>query len=40
MTNDARDKSKAELKEKIVKAYTEKKKKLIMDVYFTTFVIQ
>ncbi|MFB9178884.1 flagellar basal body-associated FliL family protein, partial [Dactylosporangium sucinum] len=40
LTNDARDKSKAELKEKIVKAYTEKKKKLIMDVYFTTFVIQ
>ncbi|WP_330186216.1 flagellar basal body-associated FliL family protein [Dactylosporangium sp. AC04546] len=40
LTNEARERSKAELKEKIVKAYTEEKTKLIMDVYFTTFVIQ
>ncbi|UWZ35618.1 flagellar basal body-associated FliL family protein [Dactylosporangium roseum] len=40
LSNDNREKSKHELKEKIVKAYTEKKTKLVMDVYFTTFVIQ
>ncbi|UWP87197.1 flagellar basal body-associated FliL family protein [Dactylosporangium fulvum] len=40
MSNGERERSKEELKEKIVKAYTEKKTKLIMDVYFTTFVIQ
>jgi len=40
LTNDARDKSKADLKTAIVKAYTVAKTKEIMDVYFTTFVIQ
>ncbi|WP_330186432.1 flagellar basal body-associated FliL family protein [Dactylosporangium sp. AC04546] len=40
MSNGEREKTKTELTEKIVKAYTEDKKKLIMGVYFTTFVIQ
>ena len=40
LTNEARDKSKAELKAAIVKVYTVDKVKEIMDVYFTTFVIQ
>ncbi|WP_268241698.1 flagellar basal body-associated FliL family protein [Dactylosporangium sucinum] len=40
MSNGERERTKAELKEKLVKAYTEEKKKLVMDVYFTTFVIQ
>jgi flagellar FliL protein len=40
MSNAERDRSKADLVDKIVKAYTVEKKKEIMDVYFTTFVIQ
>jgi len=40
LTNEARDKSKAELKAAIIKAYTVDKVEEIMDVYFTTFVIQ
>jgi flagellar FliL protein len=40
LSNEGRDKAKAELVAKIVKAYTEHKKKAVMDVYFTTFVIQ
>lgn len=40
MSNDERERSKAELKEKVVKAYTVDKEEEIMDVYFTSFVIQ
>jgi flagellar FliL protein len=40
LSNAAREQAKAELTEKVVKAYTVGKKKAIMDVYFTTFVIQ
>lgn len=40
MSNEERERSKAELKEKIEKAYTVEKEKEIMDVYFTSFVIQ
>jgi flagellar FliL protein len=40
MSNAERERSKVELKEKIVKAYTVEKEKEIMDVYFTSFVIQ
>lgn len=40
LTNNGREKYKNELKEKVVKAYTVKKEKEIMDVYYTTFVIQ
>jgi flagellar FliL protein len=40
LTKDGRDKSKEQLKEQIVKAYTVKSEEEIMDVYFTTFVIQ
>ena len=40
LTKDGRDKSKAQLKEQVVKAYTVKNEEEIMDVYFTTFVIQ
>ncbi|WP_433610128.1 flagellar basal body-associated FliL family protein [Dactylosporangium sp. CA-139114] len=40
LTAEGREKAKKELVEKVVKAYTEDKKKEVMDVYFTTFVIQ
>jgi flagellar FliL protein len=40
LTAEGRDKAKKELVEKVVKAYTVEKKKEVMDVYFTTFVIQ
>ncbi|MDG6102018.1 flagellar basal body-associated FliL family protein [Dactylosporangium aurantiacum] len=40
MSNQERERSKAELKEKIEAAYTVDKEKEIMDVYFTSFVIQ
>ncbi|MET7426750.1 flagellar basal body-associated FliL family protein [Dactylosporangium sp. NPDC005555] len=40
LTNDGREKYKAQLKEKVIAAYTAKKEKEIMDVYYTTFVIQ
>lgn len=40
LTNDGREKYKAQLKEKVIAAYTVKKEKEIMDVYYTTFVIQ
>jgi flagellar FliL protein len=40
LTAAGRDKAKKELVEKVVKAYTVEKKKEVMDVYFTTFVIQ
>ena len=40
LTKDGRDRSKAQLKEQVVKAYTVKDEEEIMDVYFTTFVIQ
>jgi flagellar FliL protein len=40
LTADGREKAKKELVGKVVKAYTEEKKKHVMDVYFTTFVIQ
>ncbi|MGI5236652.1 flagellar basal body-associated FliL family protein [Dactylosporangium sp. CA-139066] len=40
LTSDGRDKAKKELVAKVVKAYTVEKKKEVMDVYFTTFVIQ
>ncbi|GAA2394217.1 flagellar basal body-associated FliL family protein [Dactylosporangium salmoneum] len=40
MSNAERDRTKKELVEKVVKAYTVDKKKEIMDIYFTTFVIQ
>ncbi|MER7279334.1 flagellar basal body-associated FliL family protein [Dactylosporangium sp. NPDC000244] len=40
MSNAERDRTKKELVEKVVKAYTEDKKKEVMDIYFTTFVIQ
>ncbi|GAA3261191.1 flagellar basal body-associated protein FliL [Dactylosporangium siamense] len=40
MSNAERERLKAELKEKIEKAYTVAKEKEIMDVYFTSFVIQ
>ncbi|WP_433604048.1 flagellar basal body-associated FliL family protein [Dactylosporangium sp. CA-139114] len=40
MSNAERDRTKKELVEKVVKAYTVDKKKEVMDIYFTTFVIQ
>ena len=40
LTTEGREKSKADLKAAVIKAYTVKKEKEIMDVYFTTFVIQ
>ena len=40
MSNAERERTKKELVEKVVKAYTEEDKKEIMDIYFTTFVIQ
>jgi flagellar protein FliL len=40
MSNAERERLKKELKEKIEKAYTVEKEKEIMDVYFTSFVIQ
>jgi flagellar protein FliL len=40
LSKDGRDQSKEQLKEQIVKAYTINKEEEIMDVYFTTFVIQ
>ncbi|MEV0562428.1 flagellar basal body-associated FliL family protein [Dactylosporangium sp. NPDC050588] len=40
LTNDGREKYKTQLKALVVKAYTVKKEKEIMDVYYTTFVIQ
>jgi flagellar FliL protein len=40
MSNAERDRTKKELIEKVVKAYTVEKKKEVMDIYFTTFVIQ
>lgn len=40
LTADGREKAKKELVARVVKAYTEDKKKHVMDVYFTTFVIQ
>ncbi|TQS39560.1 flagellar basal body-associated FliL family protein [Cryptosporangium phraense] len=39
-TNKQREAEKAELTEKVVKAYTEEKKEYVMAVYFTEFVIQ
>ncbi|AEV88800.1 flagellar basal body rod protein [Actinoplanes sp. SE50] len=39
-TDAGRAKLKEELKGKLIAAYTEKKKKLVMDVYFTSFVTQ
>jgi flagellar FliL protein len=40
MSNTERERTKKELVGKVVKAYTEEKKQHVMDVYFTTFVIQ
>ncbi|MET7420656.1 flagellar basal body-associated FliL family protein [Dactylosporangium sp. NPDC005555] len=40
MSNAERERLKKELKDKIEKAYTVDKEKEIMDVYFTSFVIQ
>ncbi|GAA2356346.1 flagellar basal body-associated FliL family protein [Dactylosporangium salmoneum] len=40
LTTAGRDKAKKELVAKVVKAYTVEKKKEVMDIYFTTFVIQ
>ena len=40
MSNAERDRTKKELVDKVVKAYTIDKKKEVMDIYFTTFVIQ
>ncbi|MFI5907531.1 flagellar basal body-associated protein FliL [Dactylosporangium sp. NPDC051541] len=40
MSNAERDRTKKELIAKVVKAYTKDGKKEIMDIYFTTFVIQ
>ena len=40
LTNEGREKYKTQLKEKVIKAYTVEKEKEIMDVYYTTFVIQ
>ena len=40
LTNEGREKYKQQLKEKVVAAYTVDKEKEIMDVYYTTFVIQ
>ncbi|MEV0129278.1 flagellar basal body-associated FliL family protein [Dactylosporangium sp. NPDC050688] len=40
LTNEGREKYKQQLKEKVVEAYTVDKEKEIMDVYYTTFVIQ
>ncbi|MFI5953576.1 flagellar basal body-associated protein FliL [Cryptosporangium sp. NPDC051539] len=39
-TNKQREAEKAELTEKVVKAYTEEKAEYVMAVYFTEFVIQ
>ena len=39
-SNEERVRAKEELKVKVVKAYTEEDVKMVMDVYFTTFVIQ
>ncbi|MER7005871.1 flagellar basal body-associated FliL family protein, partial [Dactylosporangium sp. NPDC000555] len=40
LTAEGRDKAKKDLVAKVVEAYTKDKKKEVMDVYFTTFVIQ
>ncbi len=40
LTKEGREKYKEQLKEKVVVAYTHEKEKAIMDVYYTTFVIQ
>ncbi|GLL01035.1 flagellar basal body-associated FliL family protein [Dactylosporangium matsuzakiense] len=40
MSNAERERTKKELIAKVVKAYTKDGKKEIMDIYFTTFVIQ
>jgi flagellar FliL protein len=40
MSNAERDRTKQDLVAKVVKAYTVEKKKEVMDIYFTTFVIQ
>ncbi|GAA3260375.1 flagellar basal body-associated protein FliL [Dactylosporangium siamense] len=40
LTNEGREKYKTQLKEKVIVAYTVSKEKEIMDVYYTTFVIQ
>ncbi|WP_432968310.1 flagellar basal body-associated FliL family protein [Dactylosporangium sp. CA-233914] len=40
MSNAERDRTKKELIDKVVEAYTVDKKKEVMDIYFTTFVIQ
>ena len=40
LTAEGREKAKEELTAKVVKAYTVEKKKEVMEVYFTTFVIQ
>jgi len=40
LTTEGREKAKEELTAKVVKAYTVEKKKEVMEVYFTTFVIQ
>ncbi|WP_433050973.1 flagellar basal body-associated FliL family protein [Dactylosporangium sp. CS-033363] len=40
LTTEGREAAKKKLVEAVVKAYTEDKKKEVMDVYFTTFVIQ
>ncbi|MER7009605.1 flagellar basal body-associated FliL family protein, partial [Dactylosporangium sp. NPDC000555] len=40
MSNAERDRTKKDLVAKVVEAYTKDKKKEVMDIYFTTFVIQ
>jgi flagellar FliL protein len=40
LSADGRDKAKKDLIAKVIKAYTVDKKKEVMDIYFTTFVIQ
>ncbi|WP_432824804.1 flagellar basal body-associated FliL family protein [Dactylosporangium sp. CA-092794] len=40
MSNAERDRTKQDLVGKVVKAYTVGKKQQVMDIYFTTFVIQ
>jgi flagellar FliL protein len=39
-TDEGREKLKEELVAKLVKAYTEDKKKMVMDIYYTSFVTQ
>ncbi|MFC4067261.1 flagellar basal body-associated FliL family protein [Actinoplanes subglobosus] len=39
-TAEGREKIKEELKTKLIEAYTEEKKKMVMDIYYTSFVTQ